>query len=748
MIVRQSDIDTLIGLGISGTQAKIILALVKSGTSTIREISELSGVARPDTYRALSELQSMALIEKVVSTPSRYKPLPLHEAISILIGRREEENIKLQEKLGNLIKEYEKQKPDEEEVKGNQFVLVPIGAASSKRATKLVKKTEKSIFLMAPQQAITGFLEENLGLLDAAIEKGVIIRIATEYSKNISLIKKITTFQKKTHVEIRFLTILPISFSIFDGKEILLSATAQSGNEGSETVWTNNQSIVELAQNYFDAAWFSAVEPVNQAFKRDKRQFDYLFDNMTIGFAYCKMIFDEKGKIVDYIILKVNDAFEKITKFKAESFTLKKASSAFPDLLKNHPEIIDAFNKVTKTMKSEKFESFFGVFDLWLSISVYSPKKGYCVVLFEDISERKKNEIKILEEKNRAEQYLNVVAHAILALDTEGKIILLNKKGYQILGYEEGELTGKNWFEICIPENIRPEISCLFDQLIKGKLAKTHENLVLTKNGKLRTLLWHNSELKDQDGKLIGVLSSGEDITEKKAAEKALIESESRYRSFFINNLYAIMLTDPVNEAILAANPEACRLFGMTENELKKVGRNALAVVDENLQKAIVERDQKGYATAEIQFRRKDGSTFFGEVSSNILVCADGTKKTIMAIRDLTKGKDVETSLNLYKIFLDALPCVALLIRTKTREIVASNKAAEEVGAVPGKLCHRSWSNNEKPCSWCLASRLWETGKMQHIEVKSHGTLWDTYWVPVSQDLYMHYAFAKTVKSD
>ena len=286
---------------------------------------------------------------------------------------------------------------------------------------------------------------------------------------------------------------------------------------------------MELAKNYFDTAWYSAAEPLSQEFNRDKRQFDYLFENMPIGFVYCKCIFDDAGKIIDFKILQVNDAFKRITKMKIENIIGKKASQIIPTLVKNEPEIIGSQNRVAFSMKNEKHELYFKNLGIWLSISIYSPKRGYCVALFEDINERKKDEFKILEEKTRAEQYLNVVNNAILALDIDGKITLLNKKGSKILVYEEEELLGKKWVETCIPEKNRPEIIDLFNKLKnKGRIPKVHENLVLTKDGKTRTLLWNNIELKDRDGQLKGILCSGEDVTEKRKTERTLIKYQKK----------------------------------------------------------------------------------------------------------------------------------------------------------------------------------------------------------------------------
>ncbi len=96
---------------------------------------------------------------------------------------------------------------------------------------------------------------------------------------------------------------------------------------------------------------------------------------------------------------------------------------------------------------------------------------------------------------------------------------------------------------------------------------------------------------------------------------------------------------------------------------------------------------------------------------------------------------------HLSQILLDALPCVALLLRPHSREIVALNRTAAKAGAQIGKTCFETWGKNPAACPWCLAPLAWESGEAQHLEQEALGVVWDAHWVPVEPDLYMHYAF-------
>ena len=129
--------------------------------------------------------------------------------------------------------------------------------------------------------------------------------------------------------------------------------------------------------------------------------------------------------------------------------------------------------------------------------------------------------------KTEAEGYLNIAAEIILVLDSEGIITLLNRSGHHLLGYEEGTLVGRNWFETCIPEDRRETTREIFRGL-KNQKAKSevfqNEDMVQTRSGEQLTFLWHSTVLV-QDGSFRGLLNSGIDITEKRKQREELARS-------------------------------------------------------------------------------------------------------------------------------------------------------------------------------------------------------------------------------
>jgi PAS domain S-box-containing protein len=143
------------------------------------------------------------------------------------------------------------------------------------------------------------------------------------------------------------------------------------------------------------------------------------------------------------------------------------------------------------------------------------------VCLLQEVTERKRAHELIRQERDRAQGYLAIAGEIPLALDLEGRITLINRKGRATLGREESELLGRDWFETCLPPRAHRELKAFFRRLLDGELTSL-ENPVLTSSGEERTISWRNSLLRDGEGRVIGTLSSGQDVTERKHIESAL----------------------------------------------------------------------------------------------------------------------------------------------------------------------------------------------------------------------------------
>jgi PAS domain S-box-containing protein len=148
------------------------------------------------------------------------------------------------------------------------------------------------------------------------------------------------------------------------------------------------------------------------------------------------------------------------------------------------------------------------------------------VVVITDITDQKRAEEErrvqqtmLMTERDRAKRYLDTADVILLALDTEGRITLINRKGCELLGWTEAELLGRDWIATCVPPETRADLTKVFEGLLGGDTS-TVVNPILGRHGSQRSIEWRNTVLRDDAGRVVGTFSSGADVTEQRKLEE------------------------------------------------------------------------------------------------------------------------------------------------------------------------------------------------------------------------------------
>lgn len=120
-----------------------------------------------------------------------------------------------------------------------------------------------------------------------------------------------------------------------------------------------------------------------------------------------------------------------------------------------------------------------------------------------------------VDESDRFREVLENIKLLAIMLDSEGNVTFCNDCFCDQTHWSREEILGRNWFDKCLPAEMRDEIKALFAKMMEtGEFPFTHENEMLAKDGEKRLIVWHNTVLRDRHKKVVGATALGEDVTE------------------------------------------------------------------------------------------------------------------------------------------------------------------------------------------------------------------------------------------
>jgi PAS domain S-box-containing protein len=197
----------------------------------------------------------------------------------------------------------------------------------------------------------------------------------------------------------------------------------------------------------------------------------------------------------------------------------RRVTEVIPRIRDTNPELFEIYGRVARTGAPAEFETYVAELGVHFHISAYCPRPEHFVAVFANVTERARAEAALRGSEQRLRTLFETVNLIVLVLDGQGRVDYVNPYFLRLTGYTRDEAVGSDWFRQFVPEAQRPPMHAVFRELIERELHPHYQNPILTKAGEERMISWHNTVMRDPDGRAVGTLSVGEDITERLGLE-------------------------------------------------------------------------------------------------------------------------------------------------------------------------------------------------------------------------------------
>ncbi len=170
-------------------------------------------------------------------------------------------------------------------------------------------------------------------------------------------------------------------------------------------------------------------------------------------------------------------------------------------------------------------------------------------------------------ERNFVSAVLDTVGALVAVFDRTGRVVRFNRACEVISGYDSAELVGKHVWNRLVPAQDVDEERRRFESMCAGEFPAKYENIWLTRAGDLRRIAWSATALLDAQEDVAFLIATGIDVTEQRAAEATLVESESRYR-LIVEGSLGMICTHDVDGTVLSVNRNGAESIGRTVDQV------------------------------------------------------------------------------------------------------------------------------------------------------------------------------------
>jgi len=324
------------------------------------------------------------------------------------------------------------------------------------------------------------------------------------------------------------------------------------------------------------------------------------------------------------------------------------------------------------------------------------------IVIINDVTQRKKAEQALAEQKDFSEKMIENSAVPTFVINTKHEIIIWNKACEELTGIKASEMIGTDNHWMGFYDHKRPHVADIVLDRTPGSMSEYYGNYKKSAfadeglqaegwyanlGGKKRYIFFDAAPIYSSKGKMVGAIETLHDITDRRHAIDALRKSEKKYRDLY--DFLPIPVYEMDLEAnITSANKAMYKALGYKEDDIEK-GLNARHILssqdhdnsEENIQRLLNEEKAEG---AEFTLKRKDGSLFPAIIISSISTLWGKPRDIRGVVVDITERKLFEHELNetaekLRKNLIGTMQTLSLTIETRDPYTSGHQKAVSKL---------------------------------------------------------------------
>lgn len=369
---------------------------------------------------------------------------------------------------------------------------------------------------------------------------------------------------------------------------------------------------------------------------------DFIVRSIRDSLVRAGAVFDKSGRVIDYVFLEANPAFEILSALKAEDIVGRRASEVMPELDEYWAE---GFGDVVTTGIPAKLEGYSEYLGMHLEVLAYSPAPGQIVGVGFDVTARTRAEEALAASEARFRKALSASPVPMALADGEQNITFMNGSLHRALGYTIEDIPNlAQWWLRAYPD---PEYRRSIKEAWQSELERVAstgdvftpiEAHVRCADGTDKIMLISDAALGDRRD---GFVAAMYDVTESRRAQQALAASEARFATAFRASPDAMIISRLSDGRCLEINEGLTEITGFTAEEV--VGKTSMDIRIWNdpadRQRLVEELTALGtVSNLEAQFRRKDGRVITVLMSAH-LVELDGEPCILSVSRDISERK-------------------------------------------------------------------------------------------------------------